>query len=183
MPRITKIKLRADTAANWATADAAAGGAAIAAGETVMVDNDIVKGDGTTAAVSLARVGSNTYAGAMFPAAAIAAGSKGRYSPDRSAYAIGSSLRSIRTALGNTIVGAGYARINIVGDSMVDGATPGGQLWKNGFAGRLRDALSADFGCGGTGVIHMITGSWTSDDRFVSTGSWTHSSLGAFVYS
>lgn len=60
MPADKRIKIRRGTAAEWATAETSA--AQLADGEVAWVDNDLVKGDGTTKAASLPRAGSGTYA-------------------------------------------------------------------------------------------------------------------------
>ena len=60
MPADKRIKIRRGTAAQWATAESST--AQIADGEVAWVDNDLVKGDGTTKAASLPRAGSGTYA-------------------------------------------------------------------------------------------------------------------------
>ena len=59
MPADKRIKIRRGTAAEWATAETSA--AQLAAGEVAWVDNDLVKGDGTTKVASLPRAGTGTY--------------------------------------------------------------------------------------------------------------------------
>lgn len=56
--RVDLVKVRYGTAAQWATAETS--GPMLAAGELAIVDNEFVRGDGTTKVASLTRVGGST---------------------------------------------------------------------------------------------------------------------------
>jgi hypothetical protein len=145
MPRNVLIKLRSDTAAHWATADAAAGGAAVAAGETVIVDGDLVRGDGVTAVVALPRLGAGAFdaLGAAAARAAVAGDIGGTAaSPTVTATHLSSALPLAQGGTAATSAADARTSLGLGGASVLAVGTTTGTV-AAGDDSRITGALSA----------------------------------------
>lgn len=99
-----------------------------------------------------------------------------RWDPERFIYASPTALQKWRAAKAKAR-GAGFARLNIYGDSVTQNnaaSETASPKYLNSYPWRLRTLLDKDYGQAGTGVVFPINSSIPDDARWTFTGNFAN---------